>query len=169
MSIITRPPRFILVEQRELDFGLDRDGCPHTAGKLWLVPVAAITAVEVESENTRGIIARIHVRGLKTPVVPCDPEAALEALGARVGSVCGGHLIWAGSDDDELGEEAAGATSCAHCGEPLDETSTWCGPAGDERWLHRRCEAPALAEQQRQLEAWLARWQQLAEPGEGDA
>ena len=158
---------WIEVEERDLDFPLDHDGTPTSAGRTWLVPIASIAAVEVEPENTRGIIVKIHVRGQRAPIVPCDPEDALAALGARVGAVCGGHLIWAGpDDDDELGEEAVGATGCPHCGEPLGaiETLTWCGPAGEERWLHQRCEAPALAEQQRQLEAWLARWQQqLAE------
>ena len=169
MSTITRPPtartaaRFILVEERDPTIPLDRDGCPHVTGKLWLIPTASITAVEVTPEYDRGIVVKIHVRGLKTPVVPCDPAAFLAALGARVAAIPEGPLVWA--EPDEPGEEAVGAISCAHCGEPLDATSTWCGPAGEERWLHQRCEAPALAEQQRQVTDLLARWQQQAEEG----
>ena len=87
----------LMLEERDLDFPLDHDGCPTVSGKLWLIQTAAITAVEVTPENTRGIVVRIHVHGIKTPVVPCDSEAVLEALGARVGSICGGHLVWAES------------------------------------------------------------------------
>ena len=94
-------PRLILLEERDVSIGLDRDGCPHTAGKLWLIPTASIAAVEVVPENTRGIVVKIHVRGQKAPIVPCDPDAVLEALGARVGSVLGGHLVWAPELDEE--------------------------------------------------------------------
>ena len=111
MSTIARPPtaqtapRLILLEERDLEYPLDSEGTPTSSGKLWMIPVTAVTAVEVEPENTRGIVVRIHVRGRRVPIVPCDCEAALAALGARIGTAFG-HLVWAGSDG-ELDEEAA--------------------------------------------------------------
>ena len=74
-------PRWLKIEERDLDFRLDKDGCPTANWRTWRIAVSSITAVEVEPEGN-GERVTLHVRGVKRPIVVCDgSEYVLKQIG----------------------------------------------------------------------------------------
>ncbi len=77
MPTIDRPEqersagKWLQITERDLDFPFDSEGAPHATGRTWLIPVAAVTAIAVEPESSRGDRVLVHVRGRKRPIAAC--------------------------------------------------------------------------------------------------
>jgi hypothetical protein len=71
----------LVLDERDLDYPLDGDGCPTATGTQFLVAPGAIKVVKLEPELGRGFRCWVTLAGHPEPIPVCQVEDAIEAAG----------------------------------------------------------------------------------------